>query len=276
MILVTGAGGYIGKAFVAELARRHEPFRTWRPDDYAKVTFDDLCGHIRMVQPSLVINCAAFIPKPSVSLCDKYPEETIRGNVILPTTLAHACESCGATLAHISTGCLWNDGKVHYEDDPPQRAFKGYCGFYVGTKVLAEQEVRKFKNHYIWRMRLPFDHIPDERNYLTKLVTFDEVWVQCNSMCHRGDFVKACLDLWHKRAEYGTYHMNNPGAMDVIDILNLMNANGLRVNPTTLVGNKSGECKLSASKLLSMGVKIRPLKEAIQDSIERRLKEELV
>ena len=265
MILLLGESGYLGSAFAKELDKRHLSWRT-----LPRKVYTDWClfnSKLTEDYVELVINCAAFIPKPSVSLCDHHPAETIQGNVLLPSMLAKACQLHDIPLAHISTGCLWSDGKEHVEDDPPQRGFGGWCGFYVGTKLLAEEEVRKHPMHYIWRVRLPFDEFDNERNYLSKLARFDTVYDQRNSISHRGDFVKACLDLWELKAKWGTYNVVNQGSIKAIGIVEHMAILGIVSKMPTVNPSYTGECRLNVDKLIAAGVKMRTAQEAVDESL---------
>lgn len=260
MILLTGSTGYIGSAFAKELTARNMPWVTVGHER----CLDYLTHNVKI---GMVINAAAFIPDESVSLCDSHQRETIEGNVILPTMLSRACMEQDISIAHISTGCLWYDGKEHREDDPPQRDFNGHCGFYIGTKVMAERLVRKNPKHYIWRVRLPFDEQDSPRNYLSKLATFPEVWDHTNSVSHRGDFVKACLDLVQLKAAYGTYNCMNPGSLRSVDVVEQLIAKGIRKGWPKIVSGKPGDSKVSVDKLLSAGVKIRPVEEALTEAL---------
>lgn len=268
MIALLGSGGYIGSAFRSELSRRNIPFVGPDYESYCYRFFDNFDGFVNQNNIDFVINCSAFIPKPSVSLCDQKQSETIQGNVLLPAMLANVCQLRGIPLAHISTGCLWSDGQEHLENDTPTRNFNGYCGFYVGTKLLAEQEISKWHKHYIWRIRLPFDEIDNDRNYLSKIANYDQVWDQENSISHRGDFVKACLDLWERKAMYGIYNITNPESVRSLDIAEKMFEMGIKKQVPKYLPDQPGACKLNVIKLLSTGVKIRPVEEAIEESLK--------
>lgn len=260
MILLLGSTGYIGSAFAKELTARDIP---WVGGTHGNAL--DYTGNYP--PGTLVINCCAFIPPESVALCDSHQAETIFGNVVFPSLLAKVCSQYNMPLAHISTACLWDDGKEHREDDPPQRAFKGHCGFYIGTKVMAEEEVRTHPQHYIWRVRLPFDEQDGPRNYLSKLASFPEVWDHTNSVCHRGDFVKACLDLVQLKAPFGTYNCCNPGSLRSVEVVELLIDAGIRKGWPKIVSGKPGDSRLSVDKLLSAGVKIRPVEESLTESL---------
>lgn len=260
MILLLGYTGYIGSAFAHELSARNIPWTHTKYTDWSLA--------LPSLGPSLVINCGAFIPPESVSKCDNLQAETIRGNLLLPASLALVCSQNDIALAHISTACLWSDGKEHAEDDPPQRAFNGYCGFYVGTKVMAEEEVRKCPKHYIWRVRLPFDEFDSSRNYLSKLAVFPEVFDHTNSVSHRGDFVKACLDLVASNAPFGTYNVTNPGSISAMAIVRRLQEMGIRKDAPLVVTGNGGETKVNVAKLLATGVKMRDAEQAVHDSLK--------
>ena len=255
MILLIGHG-YIGEAFAAELIARRMDFEDARHGDFLKL--EDY---------SLVINAAAYIPKPSVSICDLNPEDTILGNLLFPSELASRCREHGTTLMHISTGCLYDDKLEYCEDDTPLRGFAGHCGMYVGTKLMAEKVVRRNLRHYILRIRLPFDEFDNPRNYLSKLASYPQVYDHVNSLTHRGDFVKAALDLFKVKAPWGTYHVANPHAAPAsVVIERMMEAGIIEKRPQFIPGPCRG-CVLSVDKLLSTGVKIRSVSNAINDAI---------
>lgn len=259
MIVLFGPNGFMGSALAAELDRRN---LTWRPGNWKSPRIPS--------DSTLVINGAAFIPKPSVIACDVHRAATIRGNLMLPMNLAEACSKAGVPFAQISTGCLWNDGEEHDEESPPQRGFGGHCGTYVGVKIMAEEAVREIApRHYIWRVRLPFDENSSPRNYLSKLAAFPIVWAQTNSVSHRADFAKAALDLWEAKTPWGTYHLVNPGALVAKDVVARMQAKGIFPHPPEFIDKKDGSCRLSVEKALSTGITIRSADEALEDALNR-------
>ena len=268
-ILILGASGYLGSAFVRECDKRGiESFAAIRGAGHHydnRQAFDWLMD---FVNPSLVINCAAFIPSPSVDACKDYPFETMATNVELPTMLAKVCSSEGVPLMHLSTGCLFDEQREYSETDVPTRGWQGYCGFYVGTKIAAEQIVSKIPQHYILRLRLPFDEFDHPRNYLTKIAGFKTVFTHTNSLSHRGDFVKAALDLWQMRAAFGTYHMVNPGFVTAAETVALLMRQGIVAKVPQFGDNVTVGCKLSTKKLLAAGVKIRDVHEALEHAVK--------
>lgn len=269
LIIVLGSTGYIGSAFCAELLARRIPHLGLSRHSFDYTDFGKMRELLHAKMPSIVINCAAFIPMPSVDLCRENRDETLKANLLLPDMLAKACELSGAPFAHIGTACLYDDKKEYIEDDPPTRGWDGYCGFYLGTKYLSELAVRKYEKSYVWRIRLPFDELDNPRNYLSKLRRFPTVWDHINSLTHRKDFVGAALLMLEREAPYGVYNMVNTGSISAREIGSSMM--GLRVGYAT--GPITGS-RLSCAKLESTGVRMRPAREAVLDAV-RNWKSEL-
>ncbi|HKW30132.1 MAG TPA: hypothetical protein VJT54_12410, partial [Verrucomicrobiae bacterium] len=92
------------------------------------------------------------------------------------------------------------------------------------------------------------------------------------------DFVRACLDLWERQAPFGVYNMSNPGAVltrQVIEMIQRILKPGRRFEfwkdeeEFYRLGAKAlrSNCVLDTSKLLVAGVKMRPVEEALEDSL---------
>ena len=310
MILLLGASGYIGQAFAAELARRDMAFTAVSRRDVDYSRFEALLGLLRERRPEFVFNAAGYIGKPNVDACENAKAETLLGNVVLPVTIAHACLEAGVPWGHVSTGCIYNGAKV--QDDAggwrlepelnkpevrelflrsPER-FKGWtedevpnfsfrhppCSFHNGTKVLAEEAIAGVGRNYIWRLRIPFDEFDSPRNALTKLQRYPKVYENINSFSHRGDFVRACLELWSRRAPFGIYNVTNPGAVSMRQIVAKIERLLKPARPfeffaddqqfySTGVKAPRSNCILDTTKLLATGVRMRTVDEAFEAAL---------
>ena len=152
--------------------------------------------------------------------------------------------------------------------------------FYSGTKALAEEGLRWFGDGYIWRPATVFDEFDHPRNYLSEVQQSFKILDRVNSFSHRGDFVRACVDIWERRVPFGTYNIVNPGAATTKQITAqiqriLGNKRSFEFWETeaefTNAGGKASRnsCILDASKLLSAGIAMRPLREAMEDSLKK-------
>ncbi|MFZ1072378.1 MAG: sugar nucleotide-binding protein [Verrucomicrobiia bacterium] len=309
MILLLGASGYIGEAFARELQRRKLPFTplSRREADYTR--FDALWNFLKTKKPEFVINAAGYTGKPNVDACETARADTLAGNTLLPQTIAHACAAAGIPWGHVSSGCIFSGAKVALngqtraekdmtrpelralveqspqsihgftETDKPNFSFRDPpCSFYSGTKALGEEAMANTGQSYVWRLRIPFDEHDSTRNYLSKIQRYPKVYDNVNSISHRSDFVKACLDLRERRAPFGTYNVTNPNFITTRRVVGLIQkilkpARQFQFWASDEEFYHSGaktprsNCVMDVSKLLSTGVKIRPVEEAIEDSL---------
>ena len=310
MILLLGASGYIGQAFGQELMRRGSDFFPLSRNKVDYTSFPVLLDYLRRTKPQFLINAAGHTGKPNVDACESQRTETLLGNTLLPQTLACACAVAGIPWGHVSSGCIYAGAKVlvdgqwrverdltqvelqklflshperfrgFAESDEPNFSFRNPpCSFYSGTKALGEEAIHEVGQNYIWRLRIPFDEFDNGRNYLSKLLRYARLYQNVNSLSHRGEFVRACLDLWEQRAPFGTYNVTNPGAVSTRQVVELIR----RVfNPKRefefwkddeefyRLGAKTprSNCILDVSKLLETGVAMRPVEAALEDALQ--------
>ncbi len=310
MILLLGATGYVGQAFADELRRRKTAFIALSRAQLDCTNFDVLLSFLRQNKPGFVINSAGYTGKPNVDACELAKADTLAGNTLLPQTIANACAAAKIPWGHVSSGCIFSGAKVikngiareeknlalpelmslaeknpeaiqgFSETDEPNFSFRQEpCSFYSGTKALGEEAISGIGESYLWRLRIPFDEFDNNRNYLSKVQRYPKVYNNVNSISHRGDFVRACLDLWERRAPFGIYNVTNPGFVTTRHVVQLIEqilkparrfefwANDeefYRVAAKTPRSN----CVLDNSKLLSAGVKIRPVEEALEHSLK--------
>jgi dTDP-4-dehydrorhamnose reductase len=310
MILLLGGTGYIGEAFARELQRRGRDFVSLsrRQADYTR--FEVLLKLLRERKPEFVVNAAGYTGKPNVDACELHKADTLQGNTLFPQTVAQACAAAGVPWGHVSSGCIYAGAKIteggqtrvekdltqpairallekhpeaiggFTETDAPNFSFRdGPCSFYSGTKALGEEAILGVGQSYIWRLRIPFDEFDNARNYLSKVQRYAKVYDNANSVSHRADFVKACLDTWEVRAPFGVYNVTNPGYVTTKQVVRLIEKFLKPARPFEFwasdeefykVAAKTprSNCIMDGAKLLAAGVKIRPVAEALEDSLK--------
>lgn len=308
-ILLLGATGYIGQAFARELKRRGKKFLPLARNELDYTRFETLLEILRHAKPSFVINAAGYTGKPNVDACEDHKADTLAGNTLFPQTVAQACLVTKTPWGHVSSGCIFSGAKIvagkkmRLEKDLTKRklrelveknpkAIRGFTetnepnftfrnpptSFYSGTKALAEEAIAGVGQNYIWRLRIPFDEFDSARNYLSKVQRYLKVYDNVNSISHRADFVRACLDLWEKRAPFGIYNVTNPGYVTTRRVVELIEK--ILKPKRRFEFWKSDEefyklaaktprsnCVLDVTKLLKASVKIRPVEEALEDSL---------
>jgi len=165
------------------------------------------------------------------------------------------------------------------ETDEPNFCFThNNCSFYSGTKALAEEVMAGFPDFYVWRLRIPFDEFDGPRNYLSKVQRYAKVYQNWNSISHRRDFVAACLDSWLQKIPGGIYNVVNPGYISTREVVEKIQQ---RLKPAWIpefwasddefyrfgAVTARSNCILDARKILKAGIRIRPVSEALQDSL---------
>jgi dTDP-4-dehydrorhamnose reductase len=107
-----------------------------------------------------------------------------------------------------------------------------------------------------------------------------------NSISHRGDYAAACLDLWEKRAAFGTYNVTNPGFITTREVIEMIQ-NILKPDRTfefwandeefyrVAAKTPRSNCVMDVTKLLAAGVKILPVREALEHSLRNWKPEQL-
>ena len=315
MILLLGASGYIGEAFARDLERRKWPYEKLSRGTLDYTKFEVLYKFLKSRRPEFVVNTAGYTGKPNVDACEIAKADTLQGNTLLAQTIAQACAAADVPWGHVSSGCIYSGAKVEVngkvraekdltrpdlkalvanqpaaihgftETDTPNFTFRDPpCSFYSGTKALGEEAIIGVGRSYIWRLRIPFDEFDGARNYLSKVQRYPKVYDNVNSISHRADYARACLDLWEKKAAFGIYNVTNPGWVTTRTVIEMLekilqparkfefwqsDEEFYKVAAKTPRSN----CVMDVTKLLAAGVKIRPVTEALEDSLRNWKKE---
>jgi len=311
MILLLGASTYIGQAFARALRRRKDSFIPLSKNAFDYTRFEFLFDYVRKIRPKLIINAAESYLKGNRDPREIDRLEMLQANTFLPQTVARVCGTTEIPWAHVSSGSIYTGAKVidnngfRIEEDlsrpavrqlfvdHPER-FRGFCEldepnfsfksapctFYSGTKALAEESLRDQLQVYVWRFRLPFNEEDEPRNFLTQLRDGSIFRDAVNSLSHIDECVAACLDLWERRAPFGTYNVVNPGAVSTQHIVQMIQRtlkSPTRFELLLFDGANSpsedrelcSDCILDVSKLLGAGIKLRNVHDALGHSLAR-------
>ena len=283
-ILLLGASGYMGGAFKAALAKRN--FQVLAPSraEMNYSNFEVLHRYIRELGGiDFLINAAGFTGKPNVEQCEVRREETLQGNLLLPQMLSHLAAVENFRWLQISSGCIYegdNGGNGFTEEDEPNFSFKyNNCSFYSGVKAVAETYLREDSRCYVARLRIPFDENDGPRNYITKLLTYPKTYDNINSISHIGDFVQSSLELYERDCPTGIYNITNEGSISTREVVAMIQK---ILNPSRefeyfaddeefyrVAKTPRSNCVLNINKLASVGLAIRPVRNALQEAMEK-------
>lgn len=283
MILILGGSGYVGTAFRQFFDQSGIAYRNLsrREVDYTRL--ETLCRFLDDATPQFLINCAGYTGKPNVDACELHKSECLAANAVLPGLIGEACNRCGIPWGHVSSGCIYTgtrpDGGGFREQDPPNFCFRtDNCSFYSGTKALGEECLQLCENAFVWRLRIPFNHLDSKRNYLSKLMRYDRLLDATNSISHLDEFVKCCWQCWQKRVPFGVYNVTNSGAITTRQVVELIQKSGIIDKQFRFFESEEefmrsaaksprSNCVMDNSKLLATGIEISDVVEAIEKSL---------
>ena len=149
-LVVTGAAGGLGRAFLRQVPPHHE-VHALAHDELDVGDLDAVMRSIPLLRPDLVVNLAAFT---TVDACEADPARATRDNALAAQHLALASRSCGAALLHISTDYVFDGmkGAAYDELDAPHP-----LSVYGRTKLAGEGFVRGLvPEHFIVRTSYVF------------------------------------------------------------------------------------------------------------------------
>jgi dTDP-4-dehydrorhamnose reductase len=216
-IVITGAGGFIGK----ELARFFSAHHHVLPLTHQALDITDNQAVRRLiadVRPHLIINCVVL----GVDECEANPSLAYSVNAAGPRYLAEAAAECGAEIMHLSTNYVF-DGNLEAGSFYTIRDAALPINKYGETKLAGEAAVREAApKSYIVRTSWVFGqgkkdnffslaaHALIERRRL-RAVT--DIWA---SVTYIADLVARVDEIlaFHR---YETYHVVNDGACSYYD-----------------------------------------------------------
>ncbi len=208
-VLVTGAGGLLGRYVVRAFARTASVW-AMRREDLDVRDRQQVERLVRELRPQVVINCAAL---SNVDLCEREPELAFQVNAEGPRHLAEACRAIEAELVHVSTDYVFDGSKraPYTIADPPHP-----INCYGASKWAGEEAVRRaWARHYIIRPARIFGL--GGKNFASTLpellrtqpvlrAIVDEV----GAPTYAADLAARILEIL-ARGRPGTYHVTNRG-----------------------------------------------------------------
>jgi len=275
-ILIIGKG-YLGTRCAETWEKENEVILS----DKRVETVKDVEELIDEYRPDVVLNAAGVVGKPNVDWCETHQLETIHGNTILPITVAEACHNKNVYMLHMATGCIFYGESAHggpwTEED-----YGNPVAVYTKSKFAADLALSALSNVGIARIRMPLDSKPHPANLIDKLSKYEKIIDVENSMTVVDDMIDVFYQLLDKKAE-GIFHVTNPGSIKHKEIMALYkkyvdpNHKNEWIKEDELVRLGLADKRRSNNIMTSLnlpkfGIKMRPIKEAVEDSLKKYAK----
>lgn len=246
MVLVLGSSGYVGSKICQYLDFQGIPFATFslRFNIGNIEKLDHICRTTRVKK---IINCSAYVGEKSIDECEVNVGKTEDANVYCVWNIVEICKKYNITLTHVSTGCIFDGDKSWDESADP---FFGES-VYNRTKIEAEKIVSTYDNIYICRLRLPFDFLNHPKNFITKMMKFNKVGDQPNSITNLNDFALIAVELSQQKHPFGTYNIVNPGKISAHGIKSILQEYRFISDPWTILDHNDPIFNLRANTTLS-------------------------
>ncbi len=211
-ILITGAGGMLGFAFKRRLAPLNLNVTL---ADRATV---DVCHPqsieraFKEIQPTLVINCAAYT---KVDLAETETDKANQCNGHGVGELARQCKASGAMLVHYSTDYVF-DGTLTRPLEPSDPL--GPLSAYGKSKLLGERLLQQNAPDRWLILRTAWLYGPGGPCFPATMINVAKqgkplkvVDDQHGTPTFTYDLVDATLELVHRQAPSGIWHLTNSG-----------------------------------------------------------------
>lgn len=284
-VLLLGANGYIGRAFLHSKAPEGLtliPVDRTRVDYFNHTTLRQL---IHSERAEVLLNCCGYTGKPNVDECEKNKDLCFRLNVLWPEQLSRIAASCKIQLIQIGSGCIYQGvpqpkepERGFMEEDEPNFNFDHPpCSFYSGTKAEMEKRIRHVPGVSIWRIRMPFTSDWDDRNLLAKLTKYPKILEAKNSITDLTEMIDVSLRMLVARVPSDIYNLTNPGVVANSEIIKMLLRQRIRTLPAAyfqsldeianVMEAPRSACVLDSTKVLKLGFPMRSVHDALEKAI---------
>lgn len=211
-----------------------------------------------------VINCSGLTGSPNVDYCEDNKEICYNYNVLYPFNVVRLCQIYSIPVIHIGSGCIYSGYDKEYteRDVPNFGVFSNESSYYSKCKHVFETLIRGYRC-YVLRIRIPFTDKLSPKNYFTKLLKYDNLINELNSVTSLTDFCEFVTRFISQRPDYGVYNVVNPEPIKAEEVVSILKEYGLS-NPNwkfielkdlNTKANRSN-CVLSTERINKLGLSL--------------------
>ena len=273
-ILIIGKG-YVGN-YISKFSTEHNLTHIGKLDlDYSNP--DVLEFYLKNSNFDWIVNCSGYTGKPNVDACETEKENCYYYNVTVPLYITKIANKLNIPIIHIGSGCIYSGYDKHYTENDPSD-FGADCfnsSFYSKTKDAFEK-LSASLDRYIFRIRIPFNGVPEPKNYLYKLLHYDNLISMQNSVTNVDDLVEFTFKFIEKNPELGIYNVTNTGSIEAKQIVSVLrdsrienkNWNFVSIDEANFKVCRSN-CILNTDKIKNIGLEMPDVNKSIARAIEQ-------
>lgn len=274
-ILILG-GGYIGNYISSHENSSHEIMVLRKSDlDYSNPAV--LTPFLKGSKIDWIINCSGYTGSPNIEACEDNKEACYHYNVTVPLYITTTANSLKIPIIHMGSGCIFSGySKKFTETDLSNFGANSHeSPFYSKTKDAFEKLSASLER-YIFRIRIPFNGVPESKNYIHKILHYDNLFNSENSHTNINDLVKFTYKFIEKRPDLGIYNVVNSGSIDTRSVISKLRDNNLENEKWKFVDFQNvgfkvarSNCILDTHKIKKIGLELPDINESMNLSIDQ-------
>jgi nucleoside-diphosphate-sugar epimerase len=288
--LIFGANGWIGKQVIDYLSTQGILFikAVARANDTESIIQElnanpqithimSFIGRTHGTYEGQKITTIDYLEKPGKLV------DNVNDNLYSPLNLALLCKERGLHFTYLGTGCIFEYDEEHpfgqevngfTEQSRPNFFGSGYSVVKGFTDQLMNNQI--FEDTVLnLRIRMPITDEVNERNFITKITTYQKVCSIPNSMTVLNDMIPVMVRLAQKHI-CGPVNLTNPGLISHNEILGmykeLVDSNFSWTNfsveeQNQILASKRSNNYLDTTILESLEPDVKPIKESVRDML---------
>lgn len=226
-----------------------------------------------------IINASGYTGTPNVDGCEANKRECWHHNVINTINVVKVSNDNSLPVLHIGSGCVYSGYDKEYteEDEPNFGLYSDVSSFYSKCKHASEILLDNTWC-YIFRVRMCFSDTLIPKNYLTKILKYDNLIDENNSITSLTDFNNFIFRFLYfiRDLPGGIYNTVNKNPIKASKVVELLRNNGLENKNWKFIETKDlntkanrSNCVLSTQKIDSFNLSFPDSLESIERDIKR-------
>tara|TARA_B100000123_G_C25689212_1_gene409984 strand:- start:6 stop:875 length:870 start_codon:yes stop_codon:yes gene_type:complete len=148
-------------------------------------------------------------------------QQNVNDNLFVPLRLAMFLQNTNIHFTYMGTGCIYNYDDEHtttnmvgFNDEDTPNFFGSNYSIVKGFT----NELMKYTNALVLRIRMPITSKNDPRNFITKITKYEKICSIPNSMSVLDELLPVSIRMMNQN-KTGLYNFTNPGSISHNEIL---------------------------------------------------------